>query len=52
MSEDLSRSGGVIEPPPTVDREMRQPPPATGPQSMPVIPPPGTPGGDQTVKPK
>jgi len=52
MSDDLSRSGGVIEPPPAVDQEMRQKPPSPGPQSMPVIPPPGTPGGDQTVKPK
>jgi len=52
MSEDLSRSGGVIQPPPTVDPGMRQAPPSPGPQSMPVIPPPGTPGGDPTVKPK
>jgi hypothetical protein len=33
-----------------VDPEIRQPTPPGG--AMPVIPPPGTPGGDQSVQPK
>ena len=52
LSEQLSRSGGVIQPPPQVDRKIEAPTPDPGAQSMPVIPPPGTPGGDPTVKPK
>jgi hypothetical protein len=52
MSEDLSRSGGVIEPPAAVDPAIKQPTPSPGPRSMPVIPPPGTPGGNPNVEPK
>jgi hypothetical protein len=52
LSEQLSRSGGVIQPPPQVDRKIEAPTPDPGAQSMPVIPPPGAPGGDPTVKPK
>jgi hypothetical protein len=51
LSEKLARSGGVICPPDHVDPEIRQPTPPTG-GSMPVIPPPGSPGGDQSVQPK
>ena len=51
LSEKLARSGGVICPPDHVDPEIRQPTPPTG-GSMPVIPPPGGPGGDQSVQPK
>lgn len=50
-SSDLSRSGGVITPPTGVDPEIRQLPPQTG-AKMPVIPPPGTPGGNPALKPK
>ena len=50
-SSELSRSGGVIKPPADVDPQMKQTPPASG-DKMPVIPPPGSPGGDQSVKPK
>ena len=50
-SSDLSRSGGVIAPPADVDPEMKQTPPPSG-GRMPIIKPPGTPGGDQSVKPK
>lgn len=50
-SSDLSRSGGVVTPPAGVDPEMKQTPPPTG-ATMPVIPPPGTPGGNPAVKPK
>jgi hypothetical protein len=51
LSERLARSGGVICPPEHVDPEIRQPTPPVG-GSMPVIPPPGSPGGDRSVQPK
>ena len=51
LSEKLARSGGVICPPDHIDPEIRLPTPPTG-GSMPVIPPPGSPGGDQSVQPK
>jgi hypothetical protein len=51
LSGELSRSRGVIAPPPTGDAGV-VPPPAVGPQSMPVIPPPGSPGGRQDIVPK
>jgi hypothetical protein len=51
LSEKLARSGGVICPPEHVDPEMKQPTPPTG-GAMPVIPPPGSPGGDRSVQPK
>lgn len=51
LSSDLNRSGGVITPPAGIDPEIRQTPPPTG-ATMPVIPPPGTPGGNPAVKPK
>jgi hypothetical protein len=50
-SSDLGRSGGVIAPPADVDPRMRQMPPPSG-DPMPVVRPPGTPGGDPSVKPK
>jgi hypothetical protein len=50
-SSELSRSGGVIKPPAGIDPEIKQTPPETG-AKMPVIPPPGTPGGNPAVKPK
>ena len=54
LSEELERSEGVIVPAdPGVDRDMVQPPPDTGgAATMPVIPPPGTPGGNPNVRPK
>jgi hypothetical protein len=52
LSHRLDRSGGVIRPPADVDPGMAQPPPSTGSHSMPVVPPPGTPGGNPAVKPK
>jgi hypothetical protein len=51
LSERLNRSGGVIKPPADVDPEIQKKPPDTS-SKMPVIPPPGTPGGDPNVKPK
>ena len=50
-SSELNRSGGVITPPANVDPGMKQTPPPSG-AKMPVIPPPGTPGGDPSIKPK
>jgi hypothetical protein len=47
----LARSGGVITPPADVDPQMKRAPSHSG-DPMPVIPPPGTPGGDPSVKPK
>jgi hypothetical protein len=54
LGEELERSEGVIVPvDPGVDRDMVQPPPDTGGvATMPVIPPPGTPGGNPNVRPK
>jgi hypothetical protein len=52
LSEQLSRSGGVIKPPANVDRQIQAPTPNPGPKSMPVVPPPGSPGGNPDVKPK
>jgi hypothetical protein len=49
LSDKLSQSNGVICPP-NVDPDIRAPTPQGGP--MPVIPPPGSPGGDQKVQPK
>jgi hypothetical protein len=50
-SSDLGRSGGVITPPAEIDPAMKRTPPPSG-ARMPVIPPPGTSGGDQSIKPK
>jgi len=51
-SERLDRSGGVITPNRDVDPKMEITPPDPGPTSTPVIPPPGTPGGNPNVVPK
>jgi hypothetical protein len=50
LSDKLAKSDGVLCPPSGVDTEMRVPTPDSG--TTPVIPPPGSPGGDQTVRPK
>ena len=50
LSDKLHRQGGVIRPPGGIDPAMTQDPPAQG--KMPVIRPPGTPGGEQDVQPK
>ena len=55
LSERLDRSKGVIVPPASTantDPGIVKPAPSTGAGSMPVIPPPGTPGGDPNVQPK
>jgi hypothetical protein len=49
LGEKLGQSNGVIYPP-EVDPGMKAPTPEAG--KTPVIPPPGSPGGDPTVQPK
>jgi hypothetical protein len=51
LSDKLDKSGGVICPPNNVDPNMKAPTPQGG-NTMPVIPPPGSPGGDPSVRPK
>ncbi len=53
LSERLDRSGGVIKPPTDVDQGIHAGPkdPSAG-SNMPVVRPPGSPGTDQSVKPK
>lgn len=50
LGDKLAKSDGVLCPPSGVDPEMHAPAPNTG--TMPVIPPPGSPGGDPNVRPK
>src|SRR4029077_14392481 len=50
LGDKLARSDGVLCPPAGVDPEMRAPAPDAG--KTPVTPPPGSPGGDQTIRPK
>jgi hypothetical protein len=50
LSDKLAQSKGVICPPAGIDRDMQVTPPGGG--QLKVIPPPGTPGGDQNVQPK
>jgi hypothetical protein len=49
LSDKLNKTNGVICPP-NVDPAINAPTPPSG--TMPVIPPPGSPGGDPTVQPK
>ncbi len=51
LSQKLDKSEGVIKPPAGVDPEIRVQPPETG-GVMPVIPPPGEPGGNPQIQPK
>ena len=50
LGDKLAKSDGVLCPPSGVDPEIRAPTPDAG--NMPVIPPPGTPGGNPNVRPK
>lgn len=52
LSDKLNKSDGVIRPPAGVDPEMRVPAPEGNTGRMPVIPPPGEPGGNPSVQPK
>ena len=49
VSDKLARTDGVLCPP-NVDPGIKAPTPEVG--KMPIIPPPGSPGGDQSVQPK
>jgi hypothetical protein len=50
LGDKLAKSNGVLCPPSGVDPAMRAPAPNEG--NTPVIPPPGSPGGDPNVRPK
>jgi hypothetical protein len=50
LGDKLARSDGVLCPPSGVDPQMQAPTPHVG--NTPVIPPPGSPGGDPTIRPK
>ena len=52
LSERLDRNSGVIHPPAGVDPGIAVPAPDPNPHSTPVIPPPGTQGGNPSVQPK
>jgi hypothetical protein len=49
LGQKLGQSGGVICPP-DIDPGMKAPTPDAG--KTPIIPPPGSPGGDPNVQPK
>lgn len=49
LSEKLGQTNGVICPP-DIDKGMKAPTPDAG--KTPVIPPPGSPGGNPNVQPK
>ncbi|HEY3916609.1 MAG TPA: hypothetical protein VGL83_02390 [Stellaceae bacterium] len=51
QSAQAPQSPAVITPPSTGDKSVITPP-ATGDATTPVIPPPGTPGGNDEVQPK
>jgi hypothetical protein len=50
LADKLARSDGVLCPRPGVDPEIHAPTPDAG--NTPVIPPPGSPGGNPDVRPK
>jgi hypothetical protein len=52
LSDKLEQSNGVIRPPANGTPDMTVPAPVPNPNSTPVIPPPGSPGGNQQIVPK
>lgn len=52
LSDKLEKSEGVITPRTNLDPGIRVPAPVPNPGTTPVIPPPGEPGGNQSVQPK
>jgi hypothetical protein len=50
LGERLAQSEGVLCPPSNIDPQMQKTPPNGS--RTPVIPPPGSPGGDPTIRPK
>jgi hypothetical protein len=51
LGDKLAKTNGVLCPPSGVDPDMHAPAPSSD-GTMPVIPPPGSPGGDPTIRPK
>jgi hypothetical protein len=51
LGDRLAKSDGVLCPPSGVDPEIRAPTPDNS-GKMPVIPPPGSPGGNPNLRPK
>jgi|SRR5580704_2136060 hypothetical protein len=49
LSQKLEQGNGVLCPPPTGDPSVQRPPNVG---TTPVIPPPGSPGGDRSIQPK
>jgi hypothetical protein len=52
LSEKLNKTEGVIRPPSNIAPDMTVPAPDPNPGTTPVIPPPGSPGGDPSIQPK
>ncbi len=52
LSEKLQRTEGVIKPPTNATPDMTVPAPVPNPGTTPVIPPPGSPGGNRQIEPK
>jgi hypothetical protein len=52
LSDKLSKSDGVLCPPGNVDPTIGATTPRNDSSNTPVIPPPGSPGGDPSVRPK
>jgi hypothetical protein len=52
LGDRLAKSDGVLCPPTGVDPEIHAPTPDAGDSNTPVIPPPGSPGGDPSVRSK
>jgi hypothetical protein len=52
LSEKLNTSDGVLRPKGDPDPGINTKAPEPNPNSMPVIKPPGSPGGDPSIKPK
>jgi hypothetical protein len=50
LSDRLAQSDGIMCPPSNIDPQMQKDPPNEG--RTPVLPPPGSPGGDPTLRPK
>jgi hypothetical protein len=50
LSDRLAQSDGILCPPSNIDPQLQKDAPNEG--KTPVIPPPGGPGGDPTVRPK
>jgi hypothetical protein len=52
LSEHLKQNEGVLEPPRDMDSKIQKQAPVPNPNTTPVLPPPGEPGGDQSIQPK